>query len=149
MTVVRVPVGTPDCQRDFITSFARDKPATLLRKISSLNDPQAAYQLLRLSAVPRLNHLLRMVPPELTENAAREFDTMMAWTMGHLITSNKATDFNLPTEETFFRTLQVAVNTNTEAIRRNLNFNFQYRKEDLESSAAVTFARLPSSQVKL
>ncbi|CAB1107073.1 unnamed protein product [Ectocarpus sp. CCAP 1310/34] len=99
MAIVGVPVGTECFQRSFVTNFARGNPAELIRRLSTLDDPQASYQLLRLSGVPRLFHLLRTIAPSITNTAAREHDNLMIWAVSKIVLGKMANTVGIPTVE--------------------------------------------------
>ena len=74
MRVVGVPVGTEQFQRDFLQEAVNGEPAELVRALVPMEDAQASFQILRLSATSPLSHLLRTVPPSITYQAeARRF----------------------------------------------------------------------------
>ena len=66
MGVVGLTVGTEQFQRDFLQEAVNGEPAELVRALVSIEDAQASFQILRLSATSRLSHLLRTVPPSIT-----------------------------------------------------------------------------------
>ncbi|CAB1102625.1 unnamed protein product [Ectocarpus sp. CCAP 1310/34] len=98
MPVVGIPVGTEEFQRKFVSKFARGDPADLILRLVTLDDPQASYQLLRLSGVPRLFHLLRTITPSFTISAAREHDLMM-WAMSKIVLGKMADSMRIPTDK--------------------------------------------------
>ena len=61
MRVVGVPVVTEQFQRDFLREAVKGEPAELVRTLVPMEDAQASFQILRLSATSRLSHLLRTV----------------------------------------------------------------------------------------
>ena len=66
MRVVGVPVGTEQVKRDFVKEAVNGEPAELVRALVPMENAQASFQILCLSAVSRLSHLLRTVPPSIT-----------------------------------------------------------------------------------
>ena len=58
MRFVGVPVGTEQSQRDFLQEAVNGEPAELMRALVPMEDVQASFQILRLSATSRLSHLL-------------------------------------------------------------------------------------------
>ena len=66
MKVVGVPVGTEQFQRGFLQEAVNGEPAELVRALVPMEDAQASFHILRLSATSRLSHLLRTVPPSIT-----------------------------------------------------------------------------------
>ena len=77
MRVVGVPVGTEQFQRDFLQEAVNGEPAELVRALVPMEDAQASFQILRLSATSRLSHLLRTVPPSITCQAAANYDALV------------------------------------------------------------------------
>ena len=59
MRVVGVPVGAEQFQGDFLQEAVNGEPAELVRALIPIEDAQASFQILRLSATSRLSHLLR------------------------------------------------------------------------------------------
>ena len=51
MRVVGVPVGTEQFQRDFLQGAVNGEPAELMRALVPMEDAQASFQILRLSAI--------------------------------------------------------------------------------------------------
>ena len=72
-----------------------------------MDDAQASFQILRLSAVSRLSHLLRTVPPSITQEASRNFDALREWALASIIAGDGAAAAGLPTPE------QIANDPNT------------------------------------
>ena len=70
MRVVGVPVGTEQSQHDFVQEAVNREPAELVRALVPMEDAQASFQILRLSATSRLSHILRTVSPPITCQAA-------------------------------------------------------------------------------
>ncbi|CAB1119293.1 unnamed protein product [Ectocarpus sp. CCAP 1310/34] len=97
MPVVGIPVGTEEFQRNFVSKIARGDPAELILRLATLDDPQASYQLLRLSGVPRLFHLLRTIAPSITNSAAKIHDNMMMWTMRKIVLGKMANSMRIST----------------------------------------------------
>lgn len=65
-----------------------------------MNEPQASPQLLRLPGVPRVNHLLRVVPSSLTKPTTWVHDSnTMVWAMAKIILGKTAEKVGTPTEE--------------------------------------------------
>ena len=77
MGVVGVPIGTEKFQRDFLQEEVNGEPAELVRALVPMEDAQASFHILRLSATSRLSHLLRIVPPSITCQAAANHDALM------------------------------------------------------------------------
>ena len=77
MRVVGVPVGTEQFQRDFLQEAVNGEPAELVRALVPMEDAQASFQILRLSATSRLSYLLRTVPPSITCQAAANYDALV------------------------------------------------------------------------
>ena len=90
MRVVGVPVGT---------EHFHGEQAELLRALVPMEDAQASFQILRLSAASRLSHLLRTVPPSITFQAAVDYDALVEWALASIITGDEAVAAGLPTPE--------------------------------------------------
>ena len=99
MRVVGVPVGTEQFQRDFLQEVANGKPAELVRALVPMEDAQASFQILRLSATSRLSHLLRTVPHSITCQAAANYDDLVEWALASIIVGDRAAAAGLPTPE--------------------------------------------------
>ena len=99
MRVVGVPVGTEQFQRDFLKEAVNGEPAELVRALAPMEDAQASFQILRLSATSRLSHLLRTVPPSITGQAAANYDALVEWAMASIIAGDGAAAAGLPTPE--------------------------------------------------
>ena len=74
MRVVGVPVGTEQFQRDLLQEAVNGEPAELVRALVQMEDAQASFQILRLSATSRLSHLLQTVSPSITCQAAANYN---------------------------------------------------------------------------
>ena len=99
MRVVGVPVGTEQFQRDFLKEAVNGEPAELVRELAPMEDAQASFQILRLSATSRLSHLLRTVPPSITGQAAANYDALVEWALASIIAGDGAAAAGLPTPE--------------------------------------------------
>ena len=99
MRVVGVPVGTEQFQRDFLQEAVNGEPAELVRVLVPMEDAQASFQILRLSATSRLLHLLRTVPPSITCQAAANCDALVEWALASIIAGDGAAAAGLPTPE--------------------------------------------------
>ena len=97
--VVGVPVGTEQFQRDFLQEAVNGEPAELVRALVPMEDAQAIFQIVRLSATSRLSHLLRTVPPSITCQAAANYDTLVEWALASIIAGDGAAAAGLPTPE--------------------------------------------------
>ena len=94
-----VPVGTEQFQRDFLQETVNGEPAELVRALVPMEDAQASFHILRLSATPRLSHLLRTVPPSMTCQAAANYDALVEWALASIIAGDGAAAAGLPTPE--------------------------------------------------
>ena len=94
-----VPVGTEQFQRDFLQEAVNGEPAELVRALVPMEDAQASFQILRLSATSRLSHLLRTVPPSITCQAAANYDDLVEWALASIIAGDGAAAAGLPTPE--------------------------------------------------
>ena len=97
MRVVGVPVGTEQFQRDFLQEVVNGEPAELVRALVPMEDAQASFHILRLSATSRLSHLLRIVPPSITCQAAAKYDALVEWASASIIAGDGAVAAGLPT----------------------------------------------------
>ena len=70
-----------------------------MRALVPMEDAQASFQILRLSATFRLSHLLRTVPPSFTCQAAANYDAMVEWALASIIAGDRAAAAGLPTPE--------------------------------------------------
>ena len=95
--VVGVPVGTEQFQRDFLQEAVNGEPAELVRALVSMEDAQASFRVLRLSATFRLSHLLRTVPPSITCQAAANYDALVKWALASIVAGDGAATAGLPT----------------------------------------------------
>ena len=89
MRIVEVPVGTERFQRDFLQEAVNGESAELVRAIVQMEDAQASFQILRLSATSRLSHLLRTVPPSITCQAAENYDALVEWALASIIAGDE------------------------------------------------------------
>ena len=68
-----------------------------MRALVPMEDAQASFQILRLSATSRLSHLLRIVPPSMTCQAAVNYDALVEWALASIIAGGGAAAAGLPT----------------------------------------------------
>ena len=68
-----------------------------MRALVPMEDVQASFQILRLSATSRLSHLLRTVPPSITCQAAANYDALVEWALASIIAGDGAAAAGLPT----------------------------------------------------
>ena len=99
MRVVGVPVGTEKFQRDFLQEAVNGEPAELVRALVPMEDAQASFHILRLSATSRLSHLLQTAPPFITCQAAENYDALVGWALASIIVGDGAAAAGLPTPE--------------------------------------------------
>ena len=99
MRVVGVPVGTEQFQRDFLQEAVNGEPAELVKALVPMEDAQASFHILRLSAIFRLSHLLRTFSPSITCQAAANYDALVEWALASIIAGNGAAAAGLPTPE--------------------------------------------------
>ena len=64
-----------------------------------MEDAQASFRILRLSATSRLSHLLRTAPPSITCQAAANYDALVDWALASIIAGDVAAAAALPTSE--------------------------------------------------
>ena len=77
MRVVGVPIGIYQFNRNFLQEAVNGEPVELVRALVPMEDVQAKFQILRLSATSYLSHLLRTVPPSITCQAAANYDALV------------------------------------------------------------------------
>ena len=94
-----VPVGTEQFQRDLLQETVNGEPAEHVRALVLMEDAQASFQILRLSATSRLSHLLRTVPPSITCQAAANYNALVEWALASIIAGDGAAAAGLPTSE--------------------------------------------------
>ena len=70
-----------------------------MRALVPMEDAQASFQMLRLSATSRLSYLLRTVPPSITCQAAANYDALVEWALASIIAGDRAAAAGLPTPE--------------------------------------------------
>ena len=99
MRVVGVPVGTQQFQRDFLQEAVNGEPAELVRALVPMEDAQASFNILRLSATSRLSQLLQTVSPSFTCQAAANYDALVEWALASIIAGDGAAAAGLPTPE--------------------------------------------------
>ena len=99
MRVVRVPVRIEQFQHDFLQEVVNEEPAELVRALVPMEDAQASFQTLHLSATSRISHLLRAVPPSITCQAAADYDSLVEWVLASVMSGDGAAAAGLPTPE--------------------------------------------------
>ena len=99
MGIVGVPVGTEQFQRDFLQEAVNGEPAELVKALVPMEDAQASFQILRLSATSRLSLLLRTAPPSITCQAAANYDALVEWALASIIAGDGAAAAGLPAPE--------------------------------------------------
>ena len=99
MRVVGVPVGTKQFQRHFLQEAVNGEPAELVRALVPMEDTQANFNILRLSATSRLSHLLRRVSPSFTCQAASNYDALVEWALASIIAGDGGAAAGLPRPE--------------------------------------------------
>ena len=99
MRVVGVPVGIEQFQRDFLQEAVNGEPAELVRALVPIEDAQASFHILRLSATSRLSHLLRTFLPSITCQAAANSDNLVQWALVSYIAGDGAAAAGLPVPE--------------------------------------------------
>ena len=68
-----------------------------MRALVPMEDAQASFQILRLSATSRVSHLLRIFPPSITCQAAANYDALVEWALAYIIAGDGAAAAGLPT----------------------------------------------------
>ena len=69
------------------------------RSFVRMQDAQASFQILRLSATFRLSHILCTVLPSITHQAAAEYDALVEWALTAIIAGDEASASGLATPE--------------------------------------------------
>ena len=77
MRVVGVPVRTEQFKRNFLQETINVESAELVRALVPVDNAQASFGILRLFTASRLSHLLRIVPPSITSQAAANMNALM------------------------------------------------------------------------
>ena len=70
-----------------------------MRALISIEDAQASFHILRLSATSRLSHLLRTFSPSITDQAAANYDNLVEWVLVSYIAGDGAAAAGLPAPE--------------------------------------------------
>ena len=94
-----VPRGTEQFQRDFLQEAVNGEPAELVRALVPMEDAQASFHILRLSATSCLSHLLRTFPPSSACQGAGNYDALVEWALASFISGDGAAAAGLPTPE--------------------------------------------------
>ena len=81
-----------------------------MRALVPIKDAQANFQILCLSAISRLSHLLRTVPPSITCQAVANYDALMEWALVSIIVGDGAAAAGRPTPEEVARDSTVCQN---------------------------------------
>lgn len=95
LRVVGVPIGADWIQNDFAREVTMGKPAELLRVLVKMEDAQASFQIMRLSASTRLTFLLRPLPLSSTARAAGNFNAFLEWALVSMIAGEGANKVGL------------------------------------------------------
>ena len=70
-----------------------------MRALVPMTDAQTSFQILRLSSVSVLSHLLRIVPPSITHEASAAYDALVEWALVSIIAGDGAAAAGLPAPE--------------------------------------------------
>jgi hypothetical protein len=89
--VLGSPVGTPEFVQAHNARRQAEEQA-FLDMLPDLPDLQCAWALLLNCAVPRCNHLIRSLPPSLSDQYAREHDRAIQGTLGRLVDTQGEAD---------------------------------------------------------
>ena len=92
------PTGDEGC-RSISWKAGNGELAELVRALVPMEDAQASFQILRLSATSRPSHLLRIVPPSITCQAAADYDDLVEWVLASITAGDGAAAAGLPTPE--------------------------------------------------
>ena len=94
LVVLGVPLGSAE----FVQAHALERTSeekTLLDALAGFDDLQVAWTLLRYSAVPRANHIVRVLPPSQSQAYAKRHDDMIWATFCNLVAADKLADDTL------------------------------------------------------
>ena len=94
-----VPLGTEQFQRDFLQKAVIGKPVELARALIPMENAQASFQMLRLSATSRLSHLLRTASPFIPCQAASNYGALVEWALVSIIAGEGTAAAGLSTPE--------------------------------------------------
>ena len=70
-----------------------------MRALVPVEDAQASFQILRISATSRLSRFLRTVPPSITCQASANYDALVEWALASIVAGDGAAAAGLPTPE--------------------------------------------------
>jgi len=99
MRVVGVPVETEHFKLKFLNEADNVESAELVRALLPLDDTQASFQILHLSAVSCMSQILRTVPPSITHEALSSFDALVQCALASIIAGDDAAATGPPTAE--------------------------------------------------
>ena len=97
--VVGVTDGTKHFKRNFFQEVVNEEPAELVRALVPMEDAQASFQILCLSAASRLSHPLRTVPPSITCQAASDYEALVGWALASITAGDGAAAAGPPTPD--------------------------------------------------
>ena len=89
--------GTPGCRRRLVEP--QEIVAELVRVLDPMEDAQAIFPILRLSAVSRLSQLLRTILSSIMYQAAANYDALVMWMLASITAGDGAAAAGLPTPE--------------------------------------------------
>ena len=90
-------LGTPLGRPAYVAAFAAkrmSKEEHLLTQIGKMHDPQCAWLMLSMSAVPRSNHMVRMLPPTQSAEYASTHDEAIWRTFCEFLGAKELQDDN-------------------------------------------------------
>ena len=99
LKIVGIPVGAETYIKEEVRATTMEEPASLLRELTQLDDPQVSLQIVRLSAVTKINFLLRALPPALTHAAAAKFDALVEWALAAIVAGPQSFRDGLPSPQ--------------------------------------------------
>ena len=79
MSLVEAPKRMKQPRRDALQRVVSRESGALVRAFVAMEDGQTIFQLLRLSAVSHISHVLRTVSPSITRQAVADHDTSVKW----------------------------------------------------------------------
>ena len=77
--------------------MANAEPAELARALVPIKDARASFQILRLSYLSLLSHILCTVPTSIPYLATADYDALVEWTLASIIRDDGADAVGLPT----------------------------------------------------
>ena len=99
MRVVGVPVGTEEFQRDFSQEAVNGEPTELVRALVPMEDAQASFQILRLSATSASHICFEQSRSPPRAKLQQITTALVEWALASIIAGDGAAAAGLPTPE--------------------------------------------------